>query len=464
MRGGIEIHPQEKGEVKELIKKYEKDIIKNPNFTQAAEAEIEPEVAEIIEQAAANNQEEILKLCLQACNALQPFIQLVYKIINKLTPLDENDEELKKLVTSKTSATDVFTIADGMVQHILRKYLFNDNDPDNKKDFVGEEEVKVHEPVKQVNVEEKNKTNKNYIIEQEEEKPDIIIPNTFTKLIDDAIHEIKILGDKMPTDILKKYTVFVDPIDGTAEFSGTGRFNKDGRMKSDWPSDGKGDQCTILIGFADKTGKAVAGLAYRPVINNENKKNSYAYGWIDENGKGHVEEDLNMFVGPLESDKIRFITSNSPTSKITDKLIDEIGVRVPNGGAGNKILMLLENEGDVYLQDRGVSRWDTCAGEAILRAKGGLLCKLTEFETTGKTDSRYTYNTLNPNEGIDKNDDAKYSKQNHFIDKDGKQIFNATNNLCGLVAITGEKKYLLDEISNAIQELKATTGLKFEYN
>ena len=39
-------------------------------------------------------------------------------------------------------------------------------------------------------------------------------------------------------------------------------------------------------------------------------------------------------------------------------LIKELGYdRVPSGGAGNKMLMLLEGKGAAYIQDRGVSRW-----------------------------------------------------------------------------------------------------------
>ena len=39
-------------------------------------------------------------------------------------------------------------------------------------------------------------------------------------------------------------------------------------------------------------------------------------------------------------------------------LIKELSFdRVPSGGAGNKMLMLLEGKGAAYIQDRGVSRW-----------------------------------------------------------------------------------------------------------
>ena len=49
------------------------------------------------------------------------------------------------------------------------------------------------------------------------------------------------------------------------------------------------------------------------------------------------------------------------------------------GGAGNKALLLLEGRGQSYIQDRGVSRWDTCAAQAVLEAHGGCLAKLAAF-------------------------------------------------------------------------------------
>jgi 3'-phosphoadenosine 5'-phosphosulfate (PAPS) 3'-phosphatase len=39
---------------------------------------------------------------------------------------------------------------------------------------------------------------------------------------------------------------------------------------------------------------------------------------------------------------------------------------VPSGGAGNKMMMLLEGKGCVYIQDRGVSRWDTCGAQVFI--------------------------------------------------------------------------------------------------
>lgn len=44
------------------------------------------------------------------------------------------------------------------------------------------------------------------------------------------------------------------------------------------------------------------------------------------------------------------------------------------GGAGCKVLMLLEGRADVYaFASPGTCKWDTCAGEALLEAVGGRL-------------------------------------------------------------------------------------------
>ena len=75
-----------------------------------------------------------------------------------------------------------------------------------------------------------------------------------------------------------------------------------------------------------------------------------------------------------------FLTSNGSISPFTASLMAGLTyVRVPSGGAGNKVLMLLEGKGDVYIQDRGVSRWDTCAAQAVLEAHGGSLTQLAPF-------------------------------------------------------------------------------------
>lgn len=43
------------------------------------------------------------------------------------------------------------------------------------------------------------------------------------------------------------------------------------------------------------------------------------------------------------------------------------------GGAGNKLSMIVEKEIDVYYYPKkgGLSSWDVCAGEALVKGMGG---------------------------------------------------------------------------------------------
>jgi 3'-phosphoadenosine 5'-phosphosulfate (PAPS) 3'-phosphatase len=52
--------------------------------------------------------------------------------------------------------------------------------------------------------------------------------------------------------------------------------------------------------------------------------------------------------------------------------------RVPAGGAGNKIIMLIRKKvGSMMFVDSKTSKWDSCAGEAIIRSMGGYSIKPT---------------------------------------------------------------------------------------
>lgn len=121
-------------------------------------------------------------------------------------------------------------------------------------------------------------------------------------------------------------------------------------------------------------------------------------------------------------------------------------VRVPAGGAGNKMLMLLEGKGGCYIQDRGVSRWDTCGAQAVIEAYGGQLGKLSSFIDTGAIES-YTYlkssqnldfvpglANLTPYNVIDKS----LVKKGEVSVADSVEKVKAYSNLCGLIALAAD--------------------------
>ena len=150
-----------------------------------------------------------------ACDALTPMIVQFYSAINSDTSILKADKS-------------VFTIADGTVQHLLVDHLFSGNKFLN---IVGEEECQV------------NLLTKPYTVDN------LIIPDEFSSVVEKARDDMIQLASTIPNDLLyKDMTIFIDPIDGTREFS-----------------TGKGEQCTILIGFADKQGLPQAGVAYRPI-------------------------------------------------------------------------------------------------------------------------------------------------------------------------------------------------------
>ncbi len=293
------------------------------------------------ESNGSNNSDKPLEaLCsatLQACEAVTPAVEALYKSLREKT--------------TKTKADDsVFTIADGLVQYLLTEIFLGNT----VGDIVGEEDCAV------------NLKSKPYMVD------DFVVPTEFEEAIEQAIKGVASARDGLLYNEYQSLTAFIDPIDGTREFSTQ-----------------KGDQCTICVGFSDtKSGLPVAGVVYRPL---SQPHPTWAAG---AKAESYAESSLL----PLEKadGKGGLLTTNGRISPFLSTLMIELDYeRVPSGGAGNKMLMLLEGKGTAYIQDRGVSRWDTCGAQAVLEAHGGVLCKLDGF--LDGNDKAYTYRKTEEN-------------------------------------------------------------------
>jgi 3'-phosphoadenosine 5'-phosphosulfate (PAPS) 3'-phosphatase len=252
------------------------------------------------------------------------------------------------------------------------------------------------------------------------------------------------LSAEIHQDLYKENTILIDPIDGTREFSTS-----------------LGEQCSFCIGFSDAAGLPVAGIVYRPITSPP----TYAAGAKSEN---YVDSRLDMAAVPNARG---LLTSNGGISPFIANLITELNfVRVPSGGAGNKMLMLLENKGAAYIQDRGVSRWDTSAAQAVIEAHGGILSKLTKF-IANKSIESYTY--LASEDNLDFEENTSYLTAYNVKDKklvkkgDAPRIgtlseFKAYSNICGLLALNRDGLTSLDHIYEAIQKVKATTEPSYD--
>jgi len=174
--------------------------------------------------------------------------------------------------------------------------------------------------------------------------------------------------------------VWVDPLDGTAEFT-----------------EGLLDHVTILIGIA-VNGKAIGGVINQPFFNYQHKNKEVgrtiwgvvglgAFGW----------ERLQP-----PKDRRILITTRSHSNALVNRCLENMAPThiERQGGAGNKVLKVMEGEADAYIfPSSGTKKWDTCAPEAILVAAGGELTdiygtKLQYHATVQKLNNFGTIATL----------------------------------------------------------------------
>jgi len=382
--------------------------------------------------------ENLCSTSLRACELMTPLIVSIYDELILSSSSSSGGDGVKKVKKDNSA----FTIADGTVQRLLIKSLFSNV---KFRDIVGEEDEGEGE---------QNVIDDNHWWYQVQ---GLTIPKHIQPLVDTTRIQIESLAQDLTMSTnnneacYEKLTVFIDPIDGTREFS-----------------IGKGEQCSICIGFADEHGKAIAGVVYRPL---SKPSPTWVAGAKSEGyaASNFEEEEEHSSRGGL-------LSTNGSISPFVDSLIEEMQIpRIKSGGAGNKMMLLLQqsisianrevapetSHGHLYIQDRGVSRWDTCAAEACLEAFGGQLLKLTEF-LQEKQDGYYTYLASETNLDFIPNT-ANLTKYNSDLKdlpsptqkaQDVCQV-KAYSNLCGLVAFGKEfntkegRKYLRDAIRKA---------------
>uniref|UniRef100_A0A8C7XC60 3'(2'),5'-bisphosphate nucleotidase 1 n=1 Tax=Oryzias sinensis TaxID=183150 RepID=A0A8C7XC60_9TELE len=175
-------------------------------------------------------------------------------------------------------------------------------------------------------------------------------------------HEEEILQKSCPEEFQdlkeEELVVWVDPLDGTKEYT-----------------EGLLDNVTVLIGIA-YGGRAIAGVINQPFYN-------YQLGPGATLGRTlWAVLGLGAFgfqLQELPGDRRIVTTTRSHSNKVVIECIHAMEphkvIRV--GGAGNKIIQLIEGRASAYVfASAGCKKWDTCAPEAILHAVGG---KLTDM-------------------------------------------------------------------------------------
>lgn len=221
---------------------------------------------------------DLCQISKDACDVLTPMVRAFYQ---KCTTAYGT----AKL---KSDAT-FFSIADGIVQHLLVEHLFTGN---KFGQIVGEED--------ETNV---NIVTKPYTVDE------LVVPEEFEVLVEQTLLKIQQLSRRIDPEAYKGITIFVDPIDGTREFA-----------------TGKGEFCSILVGYNNMLGEPVAGLIYRPLTNPP----TWAAGAKSENC---VMGYLDLAKVPNHSG---VLVTDGQVSPFLDGVITELGFqKVPAYGKKN---------------------------------------------------------------------------------------------------------------------------------
>ncbi|MEN2494884.1 MAG: 3'(2'),5'-bisphosphate nucleotidase CysQ [Hyphomicrobiaceae bacterium hypho_1] len=150
----------------------------------------------------------------------------------------------------------------------------------------------------------------------------------------------------------------VDPLDGTKEFlkkNGQGTF-------------------TVNIALIEHQ-NPVLGIIFLPAINR------LFYGDIDT-GAWEITEDLEQLItaSNVRGQKRCAVTSSSHIDVTTVKWLHNRGItQIKPLSSSIKFCALAAGEADIYPRFNSTMEWDTAAGDAILRAAGGITTTL-EFE------------------------------------------------------------------------------------
>ena len=171
-----------------------------------------------------------------------------------------------------------------------------------------------------------------------------------------VVAEESVAAGRVP-DVEGKSFFLVDPLDGTKEFIN------------------KRDDFTVNIALIED-GAPVAGIVYAP---------AKGVAWTGGDGKVEkilVDGDFNVTgrstIGcRTPSGDLTAVASRSHNSPETEAFLKEKGITSTRSvGSSLKFCLVAEGEADVYPRFGRTMEWDTAAGDAVLRAAGGMTLDL----------------------------------------------------------------------------------------
>ncbi|VDO34826.1 unnamed protein product [Brugia timori] len=164
--------------------------------------------------------------------------------------------------------------------------------------------------------------------------------------------DVKTIVDLFPSRkyLLSKLTVWVDPLDATQEFA-----------------EGLFEYVSVMLCIA-LDGIPIFGVIYRP-FTGEKVYGLNEFGVVKGNGDKwdrmiSKNNSKLIMVSRSHAGNVRDVALNAFFSKFNVEAA---------GGSGYKSLRLLNGTGELYIHKTAIKKWDTCAGDALLRSIGGLM-------------------------------------------------------------------------------------------
>ena len=131
------------------------------------------------------------------------------------------------------------------------------------------------------------------------------------------------------------------------------------------------EHVTVLVGISI-AGRAVGGVIHQPYIHPKDAVGRTIWGL-----KGMGVRGITVSSGPLKRGQGLHVGASRPQynrhlERIT-KPLNPANCLI-NGGCGYKMLLVLEGKIDTYIfPSKRSFKWDTCAGDGIIAAVGGVL-------------------------------------------------------------------------------------------
>uniref|UniRef100_A0AC35TRK4 Inositol monophosphatase 3 n=1 Tax=Rhabditophanes sp. KR3021 TaxID=114890 RepID=A0AC35TRK4_9BILA len=179
-------------------------------------------------------------------------------------------------------------------------------------------------------------------------------PDKYENLRKPLWESMKEALNQMPEDQfdVSKLNVWIDPLDATQEYT-----------------EGLNEYVTTM-GCVTYNGEPIFGVIYRPFFN----ETIIGYSFGDTKFGARKVYNGKITVETWSDAPKRVVVSRSHAGDVKKLVENALGSDYtvePAGGAGYKVLRLLNGTASHYIHSTTIKKWDTCAGHALLKSVGG---------------------------------------------------------------------------------------------